>query len=143
MAMNGRFSVFLLLFGLAIGGCGGATDEMDPTGTWVGQTAVVGWKGGGFREMWTFKDGTITVERRDEVYTYQLDASKEPKRIDITPGPPSGDGKVRLGIYKIEDDILTICSLIPGKAKPDANRPEDFDPTKRDDVVVLTFRRKR
>jgi len=47
-----------------------------------------------------------------------------------------------MGIYKIEKDLLTIAYIGPGKPKVDAKRPEDFDPTKRNDVVVLTFRRK-
>ena len=136
--MNCRFTVMVLLFGIVIGACG-TNEETEPTGTWVGQTAVVGWKGGGFRDTWTFKDGTITPEGQDSVYTYQLDATKQPKHIDITMNLPGRAREVRLGIYKIEKDTLTICQ---SKAKADAKRPEEFDATKRDDVVVLTFRRK-
>lgn len=140
--MNCRFGVVVLLLGVFIGACG-KMEEKEPVGTWIGQTAVRGWKGGGFRETWTFKDGSITVEGSDAGYTYQLDATKEPKQIDITMFHSAADSKVRLGIYKIEKDTLTICQLGPTRAKADAKRPEEFDPTKRDDVVVLTFRRKK
>jgi uncharacterized protein (TIGR03067 family) len=140
--MNCRFGVVVLLLAVSMVGCG-QMEENEPVGTWIGQTAVRGWKGGGFRETWTFKDGTITVEGSDAGYTYQLDATKEPKQIDITMVHSAADSKVRIGIYKIEKDTLTICQLITSKAKADAKRPEEFDPTKRDDVVVLTFRKKK
>ena len=140
--MNCRFTVVVLLLAVSMVGCS-KKEENEPMGTWIGQTAVRGWKGGGFREAWTFKDGTITVEGSDAVHTYQLDATKEPKQIDITMGYPGADRKVRMGIYEIEKDTLTICQLMTSKAKADAKRPEEFDPTKRDDVVVLTFRRKK
>ena len=61
------------------------------------------------------------------------------RQIDIT----YVDKKIRMRIYKIEKDTLTICKRITTKAKADAKRPEEFETTKRDDVVVLVFRKKK
>jgi uncharacterized protein (TIGR03067 family) len=141
--MNCRFTVVVLLLAVSMVGCGKMEDNK-PAGTWIGQSAVEGGKARGFRETWTFHDGKITVDEGDDAkYGYQVDATKEPKQIDIRPYVEStSDWKGRMGIYKIENDTLTICSLIRSKAKADAKRPEEFDATKRDDVVVLTFRKK-
>lgn len=118
-------------------------EEIEPDGTWIGQTATTGTgKAGLFKDTWTFKDGNITSDSGAE-YTYTVDATKKPKLIDITMGLPVADKRVRMGIYKIEKDTLTICHVITNKAKADARRPEEFDTTKRDDVVVLTFRKKK
>jgi len=136
--MNCRFTVVVLLLAVSIVGCG-KMEENEPVGTWIGQTAGLT---GRFRETWTFKDGKITVEDADAGYTYKVDATKEPKQIDITSRFPGKGEEVRMGIYKIENDTLTICSLIGSKAKADAKRPEEFYPTERNDVMVVTFRRK-
>jgi len=134
---------FFLPLGLAlaacIGGCGQG-DENELQGTWVAQpnerTAL-------FKETWTFEEGKILRDdgprgpRADWAYKV-VDATKQPKQIDIN----TADWNTRMGIYKIEKDLLTIAYIGPGGPKADAKRPEDFDPTKRNDVVVLTFRRK-
>jgi len=139
IAMNCRFTVVALLLAVFIVGCG-KKEEIEPVGTWIGQTAG---RTGRFRETWTFKDGNITVEDADAGYTYKVDATKEPKQIDITAHFPGKGEDVRMGIYKIEKDTLTICSIVTSKAKADAKRPEEFYPTERDDVIALTFGRKK
>ena len=141
--MNCRFAVVVLLPAVFMVACG-RLEENKPEGTWIGQSAVEGGKAGGFRETWTFKDGKFTVDDGDGAeYIYQVDATKEPKQIDIMRGAAAADGKGLMGIYKIEQDTLTICHLIKSKAKADAKRPEEFDAMRRDDVVVLTFRKKK
>ena len=58
---------------------------------------------------------------KESRYTYTIDASKEPRAIDIVyqgPEPALKDAK-QFGIYKIEDNKLTICFNLPGvKERP-------------------------
>jgi uncharacterized protein (TIGR03067 family) len=133
--------IVMLLLAVSLVGCG-KTEETKPHGTWIGQTAGLAGPGS-FKETWTFKDGTITVEDDGPQYSYEVDATKEPKEIDITVHVPGRGKKVRIGIYKIENDTLTICATVPGRGKPDATRPKEFYPTERDDVMPVTFRRKK
>jgi uncharacterized protein (TIGR03067 family) len=113
----------------------------DLAGAWSAQAADTGKGPGGFFGTWTFKEGKLTSDQGKGMIesTYKIDPKKDPKEIDIT----SADGKtVQKGIYKIEKDTLTICQLRKAAAA-DAKRPAEFDATKRDDVVVLTFTRKK
>jgi uncharacterized protein (TIGR03067 family) len=51
----------------------------------------------------------------------QIDPSANPATIDITfTKEGEGKGGTALGIYKIEDGVLTICRSAPGKARPTA-----------------------
>lgn len=138
--MSYRLATDVLLLAVFIVGCGDEVENV-PTGTWIGQTA--GNAGPrSFREIWTFTEGQITTEH-GATYTYQVDATKEPKQIDIAQHVPGRGDKVQRGIYKIEEDTLTICHLIASRAKADAKRPEEFYPTERNDVMTLTFQRKK
>ncbi len=50
--------------------------------------------------------------------TTQLDPTTDPASIDITFTEGKDKGKTALGIYKIEDDTLTICRSAPGQPRP-------------------------
>jgi uncharacterized protein (TIGR03067 family) len=80
---------------------------------------------------------TIKDKNRDEVVTFQLNAKKKPREIDLVPLRPNGkpDDMVP-GIYKLEKDTLTICF---GKGDK-APRPKGFD-TKERGVSVLVMQR--
>jgi uncharacterized protein (TIGR03067 family) len=82
---------------------------------------------------WVFKgvESTMTYTIKGNEYTFtrpdgkiskvafKIDATKDPKTFDRT----AESGNVRLGIYKIEGDTLTICSNISSDSKL---RPADF-----------------
>jgi uncharacterized protein (TIGR03067 family) len=51
-----------------------------------------------------------------------LDATKNPKAVDVLLRDGPFKGKKRLGIYKIEGDVETVCLAQPGK-----ERPKSFD----------------
>lgn len=83
----------------------------------------------------------LTSRICDELPIYRccvVDPTKEPKQIDMTLQFPIKEEKVRMGIYKIENDVLTCCY-----AKAGAERPANFEPWNRNDVQVITLRRKK
>src|SRR5688572_13877191 len=109
-----------LIIGLAITvGAPGAKDppKKEPTivGEWIGEKATRGGQekpvpAGGISFTFT-ADGKLTVKEGarepKEGATYKLDAKKNPAEIDIIP-PAGKDEPTILGIFKIEDDKLTI-----------------------------------
>lgn len=48
----------------------------------------------------------------------ELDPSRDPKTIDVIPDGGKDCGERVLGIYKLEQDRLTICMAAPGKPRP-------------------------
>lgn len=82
--------------------------------------------------QWTFtpEGKAVLTDRKkgdESHYTYTIDPSRQPQTIDITyQGPlPALKNTTQLGIYKIENDRLTICLGLPGAAEKD--RPGAFD----------------
>jgi uncharacterized protein (TIGR03067 family) len=144
--MNCRDTIAPLFVAVFIVGCG-ETAEIDPTGTWRGQTAgqsAVNLRPKSFRETWTIKDGKITTDTGFGVtYTYRIDVNNEPKHFDMTRHSPGQPDELRLGIYKIEGDILSVCSIVPTWADRNATRPEEFYPTERKDCMTVTFQREK
>jgi uncharacterized protein (TIGR03067 family) len=139
IAMNRRSFEVVLLSVICIVGCGQVGPKV-PDGTWTGQSIVRSGKEGIFREIWTFKDGKITVDDGDTPeYSYEINTATLPKQIDITLENSRVDGAMRRGIYEIENDILTIWTSNSLGEK----RPEGFDTTQQKDLVVTTFRKKQ
>ena len=85
-------------------------------------------------------DGDHVVWRRDgksfSGSTIVLDPTADPKTIDIlADGGPARDKRVR-GVYKLEDDKLTICT-----SDPDEPRPKDFKAEKGSKQTLMVFKR--
>ena len=66
----------------------------------------------------------------------ELDPSRDPKTIDVIPDGGKDRGERVLGIYKLEDDQLTICMAAPGKP-----RPTEFKAEKGSGCTLRTFTR--
>ena len=82
----------------------------------------------------TFKANKIAVRFEtpkdgDYEWTYKLDPSKKPRQIDIVYRMDGKDSKPVLGIFRIENDTLTMCF-------GEKERPTDFA-TKADDGRAL------
>jgi uncharacterized protein (TIGR03067 family) len=68
--------------------------------------------------------------------TTSIDPTTHPMRIDITFTEGDAKGGTALGIYKIEDDILTIRRAAPGQS-----RPSDFASPPGSGVTLMTYKR--
>jgi uncharacterized protein (TIGR03067 family) len=65
--------------------------------------------------------GKTTALNEGKVFiasTTKIDPAKNPMTIDMDYTEGDLKGKSSLGIYKIEDDLLTICRAAPDKARP-------------------------
>jgi uncharacterized protein (TIGR03067 family) len=147
----------VLVFILAFTGAGfWNVTAQEPTpelqGVWHGVKADTKTIKGILKGDWTFKDGVISIlehgKSRNQ-YTYTIDAKKNPKEIDLVytkeEAPKGFAGQKIKGIYRIEKDTLIICHVNADSATENekADRPSSFDTTKRDDVVLLTLKRKK
>jgi uncharacterized protein (TIGR03067 family) len=75
----------------------------------------------------TLKGDQYKTERGDQVLfdsTYAVSDSVDPSHIDMV-GIGELAGKSGKGIYKIEDDRLTMCYTMPGKDRPRAFASEE------------------
>ena len=68
--------------------------------------------------------------------TVVLDPGQAPKTIDVIPDGGPSRGKRVLGIYKLEDDTLTLCM-----ADADQPRPREFKAEKGTRQTLMIFRR--
>jgi uncharacterized protein (TIGR03067 family) len=68
----------------------------------------------------------------------ELDPSRDPRSIDVIPDGGKDRGERVLGIYKLEDDRLTICMAAPGKP-----RPKEFKAEKGSGYTLRTFTREK
>ena len=69
--------------------------------------------------------------------THKLNPNKSPKEIDSTHVEGPLKGQSYLGIYKIENDVWTVCFAPPGKP-----RPRDFSTKAGSDVFVHVWKKK-
>jgi len=113
-----------VLLVLGIAAVGSAQDTKEDRALTQGSRKVESSKDGGQDDpsakglVLTFKGGTLTVKRGEEIKTgtYKLDPSKTPKWIDATI-----DNGSFLAIYELNGDTLRICH-----AKAGGNRPTEF-----------------
>jgi len=82
-----------------------------------------------------FKGDTVKI-RKKEAVRFKLDPTKKPKWIDIEDGPVPTEG-----IYKLEDEVLTICVVAGAKSDKPATRPTEFEAKKGDIYVLLVLKR--
>jgi uncharacterized protein (TIGR03067 family) len=84
-------------------------------------------------------DDHVVWKREDKQFAgtkIELNPSREPKTIDAIPDGGPNRGERVQGIYKLEDDTLTICMSAPGQP-----RPKEFKAEKGSRCTLRTFRR--
>jgi uncharacterized protein (TIGR03067 family) len=69
--------------------------------------------------------------------TTTIDPTANPATIDITFSGGEGKGGTALGLYKVEDRVLTICRAAPGKA-----RPTEFSSNPGGGLTLMSYKHK-
>ena len=85
---------------------------------------------------WTLRRGTETLV---EWAVKQIDATKNPKTIDIEITAGAYKGVVYLGIYELDGDTLRICFALPDKPE----RPTEFSASKGSVRALSEFKREK
>jgi uncharacterized protein (TIGR03067 family) len=84
-------------------------------------------------------DGKTTARNEGKVFiasTTTIDPTQEPMTMDLTYTDGGPKGTNSLGIYQIEDKILTICRAAAGQA-----RPTEFSSTPGSGQTLMTYKR--
>src|SRR5262249_5570323 len=101
------------------------TSEEDAGQRWTGAQT----------QQWnlTITGNQVTASNKVDTFVYRItiDPSKSPKTLDA-----SAADDERLCIYRLEKDVLTISYYSRGKG-----RPEEFQATRKNKVVMLEFQR--
>jgi RNA polymerase sigma factor (sigma-70 family) len=91
---------------------------------------------------WVITTDKIMVtafDRGDHTASYNLDPTKKPRQINITPldGPETEKGKLVPAVYSLDGDVLKIC--IPHPTQPD--RPTEVGTKEGGATLLLTLKR--
>jgi uncharacterized protein (TIGR03067 family) len=82
------------------------------------------------------KDGKYTVSvagQEAETGTYKADPGKKPATLDVEISTGKNEGKKQFGIYKLDDDKLTLVMSKAGSQ----DRPKTFDATEGVDITIM------
>jgi uncharacterized protein (TIGR03067 family) len=86
------------------------------------------------------REGIVTVQRDGKTIGKSkwtnLDTAKDPKTVDLEVIEGENKGKVYLGIYRIEENNMTIC-----RANPDKKRPTTFSTEAGSGCTLMSFKR--
>ena len=86
-------------------------------------------------------DGKTTARSEGKVFiagTTKIGPAESPMTIDMSYTEGYIKGQTALGIYKIEDDLLTIC-----RAAPDKPRPTEFSSRPGSGHTLMTYKREK
>jgi uncharacterized protein (TIGR03067 family) len=89
----------------------------------------------------TFKNDRFNATIGDHSIegTISVDADRDPKTFDADHEKGEDRGKKQYGIYKFEDEKLTICSAGPGSEESD--RPTEFRTQPGENSMLFEFER--
>ena len=86
--------------------------------------------------MFTDDRITVTQGRQTASMDYTIKATKDPKEVDVTVVDGDSKGKIGRLIYKIEDDVFTLCGGIAAR-----ERPKEFKTSKELGHAIHVFKR--
>ena len=136
----------VIAFGLGAPALKDAKPATDLIGLWEHEQSLSGGK-----EATKKRDAPLRYEfRKDGTYViyegnremvgpreFRVDSNAKPATLDTkTNKSKDGEAAFSFAIYKIEDDRLTICKTMPGKA-----RPTEFDTSTGSPNYMMIFRR--
>jgi len=115
-------------------------------GTWQAVSYALDGKTASDEDMKRIKlvidaSGKATALRDGKVFiasTTTIDPTKAPVQIDMTYTEGDSKGRTALGIYKIEDDVLTIC-----RNATDKPRPTEFASKPGSGHTLMTYKREK
>ncbi len=136
---------------MLVGGCGSKDNGGGPAGggdpRLEGTYTLVETEMGGVRSKETEQKGTFSFSgdkmispngKKEEAATIKCDPTKTPAEITISKTEASGKIDTFYGIYKLEDDTLTLCLM---KSDNPANRPKEFKTSKDSIVMIEVFKK--
>jgi uncharacterized protein (TIGR03067 family) len=85
----------------------------------------------------TFKDGKVLI-KDEEMFSYKIDASTDPKIIDLTKLKDPEKDQMLEGIYKFDGEMLVICLWTGEGTKA---RPSEFATKAGDNFVLVVLKR--
>ena len=91
--------------------------------------------------LFTFKGAEVTLsygEKKETIRVTAIDATTDPKCIDLTERRRDNSERTLEGVYKLDGDTLKIALAIPKDGK---NRPTSFDKPTDPRAMVWTFKR--
>jgi uncharacterized protein (TIGR03067 family) len=77
---------------------------------------------------------------REEI-AFKLDAGKKPRAVDFTYTKGLHTGKVELGVYTVEGDILKFCVNETKDGAKEGPRPAEFASTKENGCYLVVLKR--
>ncbi len=78
--------------------------------------------------------------KKEESMSVKYDTSKNPPHITTTE-MKNGKTEMGFGIYKIEGDVLTVCT-VEGDDVKEADRPKEFKTSKDSKAILMTLKKK-
>ncbi len=136
-------SVLCLAWLTAFSQAGGTKTSVD--GVWVPESATVNGKKLTADQVkdikLSIKGTSYTIHKGDKLVTqgtFKMDNTKNPRQIDVTTQTPDGKTRKVQGIYKLEGNLLTVCGVGEGKA-----RPTDFTSAEGSGRELVVYRRQK
>jgi uncharacterized protein (TIGR03067 family) len=120
--------------------------RMELTGTWQSISYALDGQKAADEDLKKIKlaidaGGQATAFQEGKVFiaaTTKIDPTLDLPAIDMTYTAGDIKGRTALGIYKIEDDLLTICRVAPDKA-----RPTEFASKPGSGYTLMTYKREK